>query len=677
MPVAEQPANETERLEAVKSYHLLDTIAEEAFDELNRLASQLCEKPIALISLIDDKRQWFKSIIGLAATETPRRETICQHTLLQDDLLEIEDSSLDPRTADNPSVLGGPQVRHYVGVTLKNEAGFNVGTFCVIDNKPGRLTEMQRQSLRVLARQAMRLMEYRKLSYQYNNARLVAEAANAAKSEFLAVTSHEIRTPLNGLIGMVSILNDTQLDEAQRRYLGIIERSGEHLLQVIGNVLDFSKLQASAMERADETFDLNAAVRDALDIYAARASEKNIELVFAPDANAPRFVITDAGKFKQILLNLISNAIKFTERGHVKLTVEVLPGNDQRIAVHIADTGSGMTPEQLERLFKAFSQADSSIAGKYGGTGLGLSISRQLAELLGGSITVTSRVGQGTTFTLVLPVIFDAAHEQATEQVLVKNAALNGKSVLLIDNQQINHEIVQHHLSGLNMTIGRAMGGAEALAYAESYNVDAALIDLNMPDINGMELAEKFRTAGPGMGRILLSSLPVSRSLITEGLFHATLVKPVNRSELLETLQTVISRLAQHHAVHAFEPVLAGKAVLVVEDDETNQMITRMTLERMGATCVLAGTGAEAQQHIAGRNFDFALLDMHLPDLDGYSIADRLRAVRPKLPMIAYSADVALLAEKDLQSHGILAQLQKPVALQQFLDCLRQLGLIQ
>ncbi|AFM12337.1 response regulator [Turneriella parva] len=796
MPVAPLPANEAERLEKVKSYHLLDTLAEEAFDELARFASRLCGTPVSLITLIDGKRQWFKSAVGMARPETPREQTICQHTILQNDLLEIEDSRLDSRTEDNPNVTAEPGVRHYAGIPLTTADGYNIGTFCVVDFKPGRLTELQREGFKTLARQAMRLMEFRKLSYEYKalsdrysalyqyspiaelvvdnegrvvdandaaakllgrqhaeiqgqrafyealdetsrhvaadvqtaleakghiegtelklhsaaaglknvmantvvlrdesgkrvgahitlqditalkaieaqlvEARALAESANRAKSDFLAVMSHEIRTPLNGMIGMVSILKESNLNDEQQRYLGIIERSGAMLMNVIGNVLDFSKLQADAMERSDTTFDLYQTLSEVYDLFSARAKEKDVELILSIDPKIPRLMISDQTKLRQIVMNLVSNALKFTDKGGVTMRVSLVEPQAaaEMLRIAVEDSGIGMSAQQLERLFKPFSQADGSISRRFGGTGLGLSIAKKLTELLGGTIDVQSTIGKGSVFSFAIPAKFDLVSEQRTEGEFVGTGFFAGRKFLLVDNLPVNLEIVQRMLESLQITVVPCENPKAAPELAQKNQFDAAILDLNMPGMNGLEVAEALKTISPKTIRILLSSIAVTRSAETENVFHHTLTKPVRREQLVYVLSRLLPpQNGTETEEIASRDVLAHQHVLIVEDDSVNQTISRITLEKFGATTDTAADGQAALDCASRRDYAFVLLDMHLPDIDGFALAEKLLKVRPSLRLVCFTADVTLVPDARLRQVGIIDKLSKPATVQDF-----------
>lgn len=669
MPSARQPDNEAARLEKVKSFHILDTLAEEAFDDLTRFAAKLCGMPVSLISLIDENRQWFKSAIGMEKPENPREETVCQHTILQDDLLEIEDSRFDWRTEDNPNVTVTPGVRHYAGIPLHTEDGFNIGTFCVVDFKPGKLTELQREGLKTLAAQAMRLMEFRKLSYQYEEARQLAESANRAKSDFLAVMSHEIRTPLNGMIGMVSILKETNLSKEQQRFLGIIERSGAMLMNVIGNVLDFSKLQAEAMERSETTFDLGETLNEVFDLFSARAAEKNIDLTLAVAPQIPRLIVTDQTKFRQIVMNLVSNALKFTQKGGVTIRAALAhePGREKRLEVAVEDTGIGMSDAQRAKLFQPFSQADGSISRRFGGTGLGLSIAKKLTELLGGTIGVKSQEGKGSTFFFSIPARFDLERE-AVE--LARGHNLAGRKILVVDNLTVNLEIVQHMLESLKTEVTACAEPKAAVELARKSRFDAAILDLNMPGMNGIEIAEILKTISPQTIRILLSSVAVTRNFETEHLFHYALTKPVRREQLAYALWRLLSERQPQAEPAAQRKILAGKRILIVEDDSINQTISRLTIEKFGGSSDTAPDGEAALALVGQQDYALVLLDIHLPDIDGFDLAPKLLKIRPSLKLVAFTADITLIPEGRLKQAGIIDKLSKPATLNDFHDFL-------
>jgi signal transduction histidine kinase len=394
-------ALETARLAALSAFDIMDTPAEEAFDRITRMASELFDTPLAMISLIDASRQWFKSRLGPVPSETPRAISFCQYTIEGDAVMVVPDAERDPRFAGSPLVNSGPHIRFYAGAPLRLASGLRLGAMCICDTKPRELSEREQRRLAVIAQIVVDEMELRLKGAQLEEARVAAVAAARVKSDFVANVSHELRTPLTTIIGFAGILKATgELGARERHYVERIYDSSQSLLALINDVLDFSRLESRRLKLERSEVDLKEFTEGLVRQFRNLASDKGLQLEHSIRPDVPPSWYLDRQATKQILTNLIANAIKFTDSGQVRLETTL---EDGRLTFRVQDTGIGISEDQLERVFERFERGDSSTARKYSGTGLGLAISRQLAEQMGAALTVTSVVGNGTTFILSIP----------------------------------------------------------------------------------------------------------------------------------------------------------------------------------------------------------------------------------------------------------------------------------
>lgn len=396
------PDQESARLAALGAYDILDTPPEAAFDRITALASDLFDAPMCAVSLIDVDRQWFKSRVGLEDSETPRSQSFCDHAMRDDVVMVVTDATRDARFSANPLVTGGPAIRFYAGAPLRTRGGVNLGALCVIDTKPrADLTAKEKHRLATLAQVVVDELELRLLARQLEEATRRAEAATRAKAEFLATMTHELRSPLTSIIGFSGMLSSSGLLEGRDKHFAErIQYASNGLLALVNDVLDLSKLEAGAVEVLRQRVDVRPLLHDVVSLFALKAETKGIELRLRVDPATPDAIETDPSWLQQILTNLLSNAVKFTDRGGVSLEVASEPGG---VAFTVADTGVGIPPDRLERVFGRYQQADRSVASRFGGTGLGLAISQRLAEAMGGEIRLESVLGEGSRFTLIIP----------------------------------------------------------------------------------------------------------------------------------------------------------------------------------------------------------------------------------------------------------------------------------
>lgn len=478
------PENESRRLAALRNLDILDTESETVYDQITSLAAEICETPICLVSLVDENRQWFKSRSGIDAKETPREIAFCAHAILGNDLFEVEDSRCDPRFQGNPLVVGNPSVIFYAGVPISLGQDLNLGTLCVIDDKPRRLTEKQRRSLRILANQVESNLSLRK-------ANLELRRTDRMRADFVSVMSHELRTPMNGILGITELLMGSTREAETRKQLELVHDCGDTMLRLLNGILDFKKLEAGKLEIESRAFDLTALLGSLREFYGQAAEAKGLTLTFSGEG-APAQCEGDATRIRQILGNLLSNAIKFTDAGNIRLSARSEPGSDGKIRLRfeVRDEGIGISESALPKLFNPYTQVDASTTRRFGGTGLGLAIVRGLAEAMGGGCVVESLPGKGSTFTVTVecrPSVQGPAPEPSWTPTPAAPASL---SILVAEDNAINQTVVLKQLARLGYRADLAVNGVEAVERALAKDYDLILMDCQMPELDGFVAAK-------------------------------------------------------------------------------------------------------------------------------------------------------------------------------------------
>ena len=555
----------------------------------------------------------------------------------------------------------------------------------------GKLQRLERKLAREQAarKEAEYLAEQKTAELYLTNQSLIEQsqkalAAAEAKSQFLATMSHEIRTPLNAIIGMSELLQEAELNAEQKDWVNIVNVSSQSLLSLINDILDFSKIESGHLEMESVAFDLRLCMEETLEILSVRAAEKDIELICNYPDRLPRFFMGDPVRTRQILLNLVGNAVKFTSEGEVRLECTGISENSSsrqcRIELNVTDTGIGIPADKQASIFNSFSQADSSTTREFGGTGLGLTISRRLCELMGGKMGVESSgiKGKGSKFYFDLHMAKADIEEQLPDLTRLKNV-----KALVVDDNKNNLKILKHRLEHWGVSVVEFLNPEKALELIQNgLEIDLAVLDMQMPAIDGVELAGHIKNSHPDCPILLLTSMGKVEQTQGRKLLYAQHSKPVRTDVLLAELLSMVRAGGQLNSPTADleESILAESIpmnILLVDDNALNRTVGGKLLEKLGYQPDFAENGEKALEALRAKEYDLVLMDVQMPVMDGITASKLIQEQWPEASrphIFALTADIQQSTKQALQNVGVEQVLSKPIQLQELSASFKKLA---